>query len=211
MRGAPLKGRRHDQTGRSTGVLKSKRHSSIDGQYVAHRLAMLEHPAFHALSFVARRILDRIEIEHCHTGGNENGNLIVTYSDFERFGIRRKSVTAAIAELVAFGFLEVVERGRPSAMEYRTPSKYRLTYFHTATRGPTDEWARLSEDDARQIAAASRDVKKRPSGQDIDSRGINAPSPVVAETPPNTGRSGGENAPSSRAKMPLAFANGVGR
>lgn len=203
-----MKGRRHDNTGRSTGTLRSKRHSSIEGQYVAHRLAMIEHPAFGALSHVARRILDRIEIEHCHQGGNENGNLIVTYSNFEAFGIRRKSIAAGLAELEEFGFLEVVERGRPSAFEYRTPSRYRLTYLHTATAGPTDEWERVSADHIKQLVRAIRFVKRTPTSQDIDSRGRNAPRPVGAETPLKSSLSGGENAPSARAETPLAISAG---
>jgi hypothetical protein len=77
--------------------------SGIAGQFIAHRIEMLESAAWASLTFAARRILDRLEIEHANHGGKENGNLPCTYDDFERFGVRRASVAAGIRLLVAGG------------------------------------------------------------------------------------------------------------
>jgi hypothetical protein len=48
---------------------------------------MLESPAYRALSLSGHRIWARIQIEHAHHGGKENGKLPVTYRDFNEFGV----------------------------------------------------------------------------------------------------------------------------
>ena len=104
-----------------------KRRNSIDGQFAAHTIEMIRSPAWSVLSLSARRVLDRIEIEHAYHGGNENGRLPVTYDDFECYGIHRHSIAAAIRETVALGFAEITERGRAGNAEFRSPHKFRLT------------------------------------------------------------------------------------
>jgi len=106
-----------------------KRRNSIDGQFAAHTIEMIKSPAWSVLSLSARRVLDRIEIEHADHGGNDNGRLPVTYDDFERYGIHRHAIAAAIRETVALGFTEITERGRAGNAEFRSPHKFRLTYF----------------------------------------------------------------------------------
>ena len=78
-----------------------KRRNSIDGQFAYHTIEMIKSPAWSVLSLSARRVLDRLEIEHAHHGGNDNGRLPVTYDDFECYGIHRHSIAAAIRETVA--------------------------------------------------------------------------------------------------------------
>ena len=53
---------------------------------------MLESPAFRVLSLSARRVLDRIEIELAHHGGQDNGRLPVTYEHFHDYGIHRHAI-----------------------------------------------------------------------------------------------------------------------
>ena len=99
-----------------------RRRTTIGGQFVAHLIEMLESPAFRVLSLSARRVLDRVEIEHAHHGGADNGRLPVTYDDFQRYGIDRHAIGPAIREACALGFLEVTERGRAGNAEFRSPS-----------------------------------------------------------------------------------------
>ena len=73
---------------------------------------MLESPAWRALSLSGRRVLDRIEIELGHHGGNDNGSLPVTFEDFIAYGIHHNCIAPAIRELEALGFIKVTERGR---------------------------------------------------------------------------------------------------
>lgn len=103
--------------------------------------------------------------EHAGEGavrGNENGKLPVTYADFERYGVHHDAVAPAVREAVALGFLEVTEVGRAGNAEYRTPSKYRLTYRHTKHAEPTHEWRRIkTPEEAASIAKAARVQKQR--------------------------------------------------
>ena len=51
----------------------SRRTGKISGQFSARLIEMLESPSFRVLSLSAHRIIDRIEIEHAHHGGKDNG------------------------------------------------------------------------------------------------------------------------------------------
>jgi hypothetical protein len=217
-------GRKHNATGRSSGKLYLKSRQKIEGQFVPHRLAMLESAAWRLLSFTARRILDRIEIEHMGHGGVENGRLPVTYDDFERYGIRRKSIPAGLFELEALGFLEITQRGRMAAAEFHVPSKYRLTYVLTfnPAGAPTDEWSKLVSDEEAANALKVRPRKRRVTGKAVAGGRATAlrvgapgrrveregdwrslPSLAVAVLPSQDIDRGGENAPGTvGAKTP---------
>ena len=101
-----------------------KRRNKIDGQFNARTLKMMESPAYRALSLSARRVMDRICIELMHHGGNDNGKLPVTYEHFVEYGIARHAIAPAIRELEALGFVEVTQRGKPSAGEFRLPPRH---------------------------------------------------------------------------------------
>src|SRR6516162_9177918 len=99
---------------------------SIPSQFVPHRIEMLESPAWRTLSLSGRRVIDRIEIEQGHHGGNDNGRLPVTFDDFELFGVSRKSIAPGIREVQALGFAEITQRGRPSESDFgRHPNHFR--------------------------------------------------------------------------------------
>jgi hypothetical protein len=122
-------------------------------------------PAWRALSLSGRRVLDRIEIEHGHHGGNDNGKLPVTFDDFEDFGISHKSVAPAIREAVALGFTRITERGRPSESDFgRHPNKFGLTYLPVRHGNrwhePADEWKEIKTlEEAEKIAKEARAAK----------------------------------------------------
>jgi hypothetical protein len=65
------------------------------------------------------------------------------------------SIHKEIHFVVVLGFIEITERGRAGNAEFRRPSLYRLTYRHTRS-APTDEWKRIGEDEAEEIARAAR-------------------------------------------------------
>jgi hypothetical protein len=62
---------------------------------------MMESPAFLALSLAGRRILDRLEIQMAHHGGNDNGRLPVTFDQFVEYGIHRHSIATGLREVRA--------------------------------------------------------------------------------------------------------------
>ena len=57
---------------------------------------MLESPTWRAMTLPARRVVERLMVEHMSHGGTMNGELPCTYGDFQRFGLSRKSINAAI-------------------------------------------------------------------------------------------------------------------
>jgi hypothetical protein len=58
---------------------------------------------------------------------------------------------------VALGFAEITERGRAGNAEFRSPHKFRLTYFHVGRAPPTNEWQRIKTvEEAQALARAAR-------------------------------------------------------
>ncbi len=99
-------------------------------QFVMHPIEMLESAAYRALSVSGHRVLARIEIEHGHHGGKDNGRLPVTFDDFEEYGISPKSVAPALREVQALGFVNITARGRISKSDFgRLPNRFSLTYL----------------------------------------------------------------------------------
>jgi hypothetical protein len=162
-------GRRVNQKGRSTGQFKVRRGLKIGSQFVPHTIDMLQSPAWRVLSQSARRVLDRIEIEHMAHGGSENGRLPVTFDDFERYGVHRHSIAPAIRECEALGFAEITQRGIAGNAEFRSPHHYRLTYMPAMAREPaTHEWRKTETTrEAETLARTARNTKREkqnPSG-----------------------------------------------
>jgi len=138
---------------------RRERRTAIGGQFSARLIEMLESPAYAVLSKSAMRVLDRVEIEHAHHGGTDNGRLPVTYNDFVAFGIDRHAVKPGLREVTLLGFLQVTEQGRGGGRcaEFRRPSLYRLTYRHTRDAPPTHEWRRIKTiEQALETAAEAR-------------------------------------------------------
>ena len=83
--------------------------------------------------------------------GDRNGTLICTFDDFAKNGIRRKSVSLAIRQCEALGFLERTRKGGLGKGKTHLPSNYRLTYVVGRHRGSshgdprTNEWTRLED------------------------------------------------------------------
>ena len=155
-----LGGRKVNKKGRATGQLKTNTRTKIKGQFSARLIEMLESSPFQALSLSARRVLDRLEIELGHHGGQDNGKLPVTFDDFVRYGINRQQIAPAIRECEALGFLEVTERGRAGNAEFRTPNLFRLTYVYAAGTPPTHDWRKIETiEGAQWLASAARNAK----------------------------------------------------
>lgn len=179
------------------------RKNSIAENFVTHRRIMRESPAWQALPDNARRVLDRIELEHMRHGGAENGYLPCTYNDFAANRIRRASVALAIRQCVELGFLEVMVKGYRAGAGFKVPSKYRLTYIMGLTRSdygrPTDEWAAIKTPADAEAALERARIDKN---HDKQPRSVRPPAPGSIErgraTAPNPGdalaRLGGRHA-----------------
>jgi hypothetical protein len=137
-----------------------KRRSRLSGQFRAHLIEMLESPAWRALSLSARRIVDRIEIELAHHGGNDNGKLPVTYEDFVEYGISLRLVAPAMREAEALGFIRITEHGRGGNADHRQPNLFFLTSVNgrdSRAQPPTHDWRKIKTiEEAEMIATEAR-------------------------------------------------------
>jgi hypothetical protein len=140
-----------------------KRRNSINDQWSARRREMLESVAYRVLSQSAHRAISRVELELCYHGGNDNGQLPVTFDDFIEYGIDRASVAPALREGEALGFFRITDRGRGGNREYRAPNKFYLTFAvgrGSRANPPTDEWRKIKTiNDAKAIARVARAAK----------------------------------------------------
>src|SRR3954469_12528814 len=100
-----------------------RRRNRIGEQFISHSREMRESPAWRHLPDKARRILERLELEHMRHGGAQNGHLSCTYDDFLKAGVRRQAVPIAIRQCVALGFLQVMRRGGLTYTGYKMPSE----------------------------------------------------------------------------------------
>jgi hypothetical protein len=172
--------------------MSKRKRNQIDGQFSARLIEMLESPAYRALSLSAHRVLDRICIELAHHGGNDNGKLPVTYDQFMEYGVHRHAVAPAIRELEVLGFIEVTQRGRPSAGEFRLPNLFRLTCVNCkSTPNPTHEWRGIRDvETAEKLARAARDAKGKKQFSTPENRHCGTPENRHCDgpfPPPKTG------------------------
>jgi hypothetical protein len=106
---------------------------------------MIESPARRALSCAARKVIDRITLEHMAHGGGKNGQLEVTYADFRRYGIRGSSIYPAIEEAITLGFIKRVEPGRKAWAGFKGgAARYRLEWLPDCDGSPaSNAWKRF--------------------------------------------------------------------
>jgi hypothetical protein len=123
---------------------------------------MLESPAWRALPLYARQVVDRIMLEHLSHGGNENGELPVTYDDFEAYGVRRASVRRAIEIAERLGFVDLVTPGKRGYGIARRPHKFGLTWLPRRDFTPaSNRWKSITDTDAEAILNSYPQLRKR--------------------------------------------------
>ena len=143
--------------------------NKISGQFAARLIEMMESPAYRVLSLSAHRVLSRIEVEWAHHGGQDNGQLPVTFDDFVAYGMHRTAIGPALAELEALGFIVITDQGKMAhAADYRRPKKFLLT-SRPVPKGadPLHNWKRITTmEEAQAIAESARKLsgekKKEP-------------------------------------------------
>lgn len=116
----------------ATRLREKRNHPPPDEPWIWLTREMLESDAWRTLSIVGRRILERLMLEHMAHRGTENGKLIATYDDLEKWGIRRKSIRGGIAEVTGRGLVVVTEEGKRSCGTDRMPARYALGWLPTA-------------------------------------------------------------------------------
>jgi hypothetical protein len=141
------------------------RKNAIVGQFATRTIDMLESPAYRVLSRAAHQVLSRLEIEHAHHGGRENGRLPCPYDHFVEYGLHRHAIAPAIRELCALGFVEVTRHGAGGNADQRRAALYRLTHRHVdgSPGDGTHEWRKITtiEEADRLVEQARLNVNRR--------------------------------------------------
>ncbi len=140
-------------TGRSSGKHNGRRREHLSppadqGGWCWHTAELLASPAWRAQSIHCRKLIDFLELEHCHHSGQENGRLKATYNQLVGYGLSRKRIRGAIEEAEHLGLLVVTTPGGRRGLTNQA-SRYRLTYYgtvqgHDSSR-PTDDWRHVKE------------------------------------------------------------------
>src|SRR5277367_1080193 len=93
---------RPDATGRSSGKLNSRdarlRLPPKGKPWAWLTGELLVSHAWRARSINARRLIDRLLVEHCNHAGRENGHLTATHEQLRAYGMTAESVRPAIEE-----------------------------------------------------------------------------------------------------------------
>jgi hypothetical protein len=82
--------------------------------FAGRYIRMLESPAHRAMSLAALRVLYRLEVELGNHSGDQKNGLLVTFQQFEEWGVRRHTIASAIRELEALGFIRVTQHASRS-------------------------------------------------------------------------------------------------
>lgn len=132
-----------DRKGRATGPIRTGKQAKVTWPFLPMPFELLESPAYRVLGLAERRVLDRIICEHGRHAGRVNGRLVVTYQDFEDYGIERHAIKPAIQVNVALGLIKVTQEGRSGVGEFRRPNMFELTFMPVMPMRPTNEWSKF--------------------------------------------------------------------
>jgi hypothetical protein len=146
-------------------ILRSRNAVPKGEQWTWATVEMKESPAWRAMPLAARQVVDRIEIEHGLHGGQLNGKLVVTYRDFEKYGIRCRSIPFGIRAAKALGWIDITEPGHRGIVHHRA-ARYALTWVDRHDGAPrSNRWKRFKTMDEAVAAVAGVRPKKRVSAK----------------------------------------------
>lgn len=143
--------------GKQPGKLRNAQQPK--GLFIFYEIELVESAAYRCLSRDERLALDRIYVEHIYNNRTENGLLIVTYADFERWGIRRGNIRAALVGLRVLGFIRMQD-GR-GGKGHSLPNAYRLTFLGDQEGMRTNDWKAYRLPDGESLAAFRMVMRKR--------------------------------------------------
>jgi hypothetical protein len=115
------------------------------------------------LSRAARKVLDRLEVEHLNCGGKANGHLRVSYTQLAAAGVRPRSIPNALRELRALRLIKVTTSTAPMrAGQFGPANLYEITYLPVGAEPPTNDWREITTlMQAKKEKAAARRSRPR--------------------------------------------------
>lgn len=132
------------------------------GAFIAHRLEMLQSPAWQKAPRPLAKLIERLEIEHLRHGGKNNGELYVSYAQFAAYGISKRVIFRTLQLGEDLGLIEVIRGEGIIRGDIRPENAYRLTFVPAKNRNsPTDEWKQISKERANELVAFYRADEKQ--------------------------------------------------
>jgi hypothetical protein len=125
--------------------------------WVWFTLDVFQSDAWSAMPLCARRVVERVMIEHMQHGGKDNGSLPVTYDDFQAYGIRRASIKQGISISQELGWIDIVQPGLRGHGIARRATRYGLTWLPRSDWTPaSDRWRAVTPEAAQQVLRRQR-------------------------------------------------------
>jgi len=143
-------------------IRKSKQpNSPPDGEpWIWVTASLLASCAWRGMTVNARRVLERILLEHMAHAGKENGHLQVTHLQFKEAGVSRDYVGDAIDELAHLRLIKITTRGRGGAGTGHS-SRFLLTWFpEKGSRYCDDPWKTVDSSHVQKWDALRKIAKK---------------------------------------------------
>ncbi|WP_074061081.1 hypothetical protein [Rhizobium etli] len=141
---------------RTAGRSGEKKRKWMDS-FIPRRLEMLISPAWQRAPRPLLRLIERLEIEHLRHGGQNNGELYVSYPQFVAYGMSKKSIRSTLKLGEELGLLQVIREERIIQGDIRPANCYRLTYVPAkGKQNPTDEWKCVTEERAIALVGTYR-------------------------------------------------------
>ncbi|CVI14815.1 conserved hypothetical protein [Agrobacterium fabacearum CFBP 5771] len=141
---------------RSAGKTGEKKRRWLES-FVPFRLEMYLSPAWQCCPRPLNRVIERLCIEHMRHGGQNNGELYVAYSQFQEYGVSKKSILRTLELGEKLGFIEVLRDEGVIKGDIRPPNAYRLTFLPAkGKQNPTDEWQTVTKEYAAKLVEEYR-------------------------------------------------------
>jgi hypothetical protein len=128
-------------------------------QFVPHTLELLLSHAWRARPKPLREIIERLEVEHLRHGGKLNGELYVSFGQFETdCKVARRSIRPALEAGVALGLIQIGEKDESYKGDLREPNRYGLLFLPMKGRtNASDEWPHVTKQEADSIVEGFKD------------------------------------------------------
>jgi hypothetical protein len=138
----------------ATKLREKRNRPPADQPWVWFTRELLESDAWRTAPINTRRFVERLMLEHMNHGGTENGNLIATFEDCAKWGIRRESIPLAQDDAVKRGLVYLTERGISAPGAGRKPSRFGLGWLPGRDGTPApNRWKRYLTSPVPQTVA----------------------------------------------------------
>lgn len=121
-------------------------------QFIIHKRELLDSWNWRTMSINCFRLINYLELCYLSSGGEENGNLIATYNQLEKYGIRRHAIKGAIKEAKKRGLIKY--KTSENVGKYgKYTFQFCLTYLPQVEQDrhrkiylmPTNEWKQIKK------------------------------------------------------------------